>query len=242
MDLSDTSSDSSFEETQSGSGENIAGPMMVLQGVQNWVRNWVPLAAALLSLILAIVSLVVATHDPGVVIILPSRVIMDDADLGADTPFRPANLYIQPNFVGTGNNNRIELVTSISLALQAVDGGPSATSEWNQQGRWDFTEGTIDAAGFSIPARAFVYLADAAPLLVSPNNAQQPLCVFPIPVGFEIKPDTKYRLTLTADRAVADKPLTAIGEFSVTKEQINIFKENYRALKFTDTRLEMIGP
>src|SRR5688572_25060491 len=107
MDLSDAAGENSYEQVPTGSTEGIAGPMVLLQGVQNWIRNWVPLSAALLSLILAIVSLIVATHDPGVVVILPSRVIMDDADLGADTPFHPANVYLQPNFVGTGNNNRI---------------------------------------------------------------------------------------------------------------------------------------
>lgn len=214
-------------------------PFTLLARAPNWLNFWVPLSASILSLILAVVSLVVSTQDPGVVIILPSRVIMDDADLGADTPFHPANIYLQPNLVGTGNNNRIELVTRLTLDLQPVDGGPSATSEWTQQGRWDFTEGTVDAAGFSFSTRSFVYLADAAPLLVSPNNAQQPLCVFPMPAGFELKPDTKYRLTLTADRVVADKPLTAIGELSVTQEQINFLKENYKALKYLDAAVKV---
>lgn len=99
MDLSDTSSDPTFNEAPSGNADNMAAPIVLLQGIQNWVRNWVPLAAALLSLILAILSLVVATHDPGVVVILPSRIIMDDADMGADTPFRPAHLYLQLNLV-----------------------------------------------------------------------------------------------------------------------------------------------
>ena len=212
--------------------------MVVVQGVQNWLRNWVPLVASLMSLILAVVSIVVSTHDPGVVVFLPSRIIMDDADLGADTPFHPANIYLQPNFVGTGNNSRIEVLNNLVLTIEPDRGSPRTVAEWTEQGEWDFVDGVVDAYGGTSSTRSYTYSADAAPLLVSPNNAQQPLCVFPLPSGFELKPNTRYRLTLTADRAVAGKPLSVVGTIMLTQAQMDNYKSNWRALKYIDAQID----
>ena len=224
MESSDAIVETSREEGTSGDAHVGASPMVLVRGVQNWFVIWVPLAASLLSLILAVVSLVVATHDPGVVVILPSRVIMDDADFGADTPFHPANIYLQPNFVGTGNNNRIELLSRLSLTIMPDSGGSSTLAEWTEQGTWDFIDGVVDSAGGTSSTRSYIYSADAAPLLISPNNAQQPLCVFPLPHGFELKPDVRYRLTLTADRVVAGTPLNVVGHLQITQSDIDFYK------------------
>lgn len=233
MDLSDGGGETSYGGGETGNAEVIGSPMVLLQGVQNWVRNWIPLAASLLSLILAIVSLVVATHDPGVAVILPSRIVLDDADGGADTPFHPANIYMQPNFVGTGNNSRIELLSRLELTIEADGGGQPVAAEWTQQGKWDY----VNEGGTS-SSRTFLYSADAAPLLISPNNAQQPLCVFPLPNGFELRPDVRYKLTLKADRVVAGKPLQSFGYISIPKSELEFFKSNYNSIEFIEADLE----
>ncbi len=61
-------------------------------------------------------------------------------------------------------------------------------------------------------------------LLISPSQAQQPLCAFRVPEEWELRPDTDYRLTLTADRAVASQPLRAAVTINVSAEAIDIIK------------------
>lgn len=54
----------------------------------------------------------------------------------------------------------------------------------------------------------YQYLADAAPLVVSPNNAASPLGLFESPTGWFFGAGT-YQFKVTADRVVAGTPLTA---------------------------------
>jgi hypothetical protein len=192
-----------------------------------WLNFWVPIVTSLFSFVFALSSLVISTQDPEIVLIMPSRVVVDDADEGADSPFHPSAFYLQPNFVGTGNNGRVELVSQMSLHIEPEGGGPADTLEWSEQGSWTFAEGVN-----AIQAREYVYAADAAPLLVSPNNAQQPLCVFPNSSSYELRPGVKYVLTLTAERAVAARPIVASVEMMVTKEQIDAYKAGYNIFKY----------
>jgi hypothetical protein len=240
MDAPETATDKPWQEAQPEKANVTAKSLVSFQGVQSWLIIWVPIAASLLSLIIAVVSIIVATYDPGVVVILPSRVVMDDADLGADTPFHPDNVYLQPNFVGTGNNNRIEVMSSLKLTIAPEGGGSPTEAAWIEQGTWDFVDGVIDSAGSTVSTRSFVYAADAAPLLISPNNAQQPLCVFALPPGFEFRPNVRYVFTLTAERVVAGKPLTAVGHVILSQEEIDYYKTYYRTLKYIDAVLEQV--
>jgi hypothetical protein len=93
------------------------------------------------------------------------------------------------------------------------------TLDWSEQGRWDFQEGQAQ-----VLVRTYVYGADASPLLVSPNNAQLPLCVFKGPLDWVLKPDVAYRLTLTAERVVVSQPLVGTIEVKVPAQALDAIK------------------
>lgn len=209
--------------------------------VPGWLNFWVPIIASIFSLVIAVYGLIVATEDPEVVVLMPRHVIMDDADAGADVPFAPENIFLQLSFVGTGNNNRIELISSITLRLEPEAGGPSTMLEWAEQGDWDFVDPLSGGQGHALSERIYVYRGDAAPLLVGPNNAQQLLCVFPMRERYVLTPGVRYRLTLTAERVVAGKPLAASGLITVSAEEISYLKSNYRTQKFIQAPLALAG-
>jgi hypothetical protein len=182
-----------------------------------WLNFWVPLTASMLSLAVAIYSLIISTQDPELLLILPNQVYLSEIEAGG-SEFHPSRVYLQPNFVSTGNNDRTELIRTLTLKVEpGPDGGP-LTLDWREQGSWDFTE------GLQVMIRSYTYSADAAPMLVNPNQAQQPVAVFDVPTDWTLQPDAPYRLTLTADRAVAARPLAGTAEMTVPAELIDAFK------------------
>lgn len=164
--------------------------------------RWVPLTAALLSLSLSVVAIYTATQQPSVTLLMPDQVrVAQGRSSGA------AYLYLQPAFVNTAQNNRVEVISDMSLR---VAGPATADFTWTQQLRL-----TTDASG----GLTYQYVGDAVPLVVSPSNAASPLGLFEAPRGWFFGPGT-YQFTLTADRVVASSPLTA--EFDVTLSQADI--------------------
>jgi hypothetical protein len=184
----------------------------------NGLAIWVPIVTSIVSLVLAIISIVISTQDPEVVLIMPSQVYFGETEIGGND-FYATEVYLQPNFVGTGNNNRIELIKRMTLRVEAPGESPM-TLDWTEQGRWDFQEGQSQ-----VMVRTFVYGADASPLLVSPNNAGQPLCLFRVPPDWVLKPDVLYHLTLTADRSVVSRPLVGVVEAKASAQAIDAIKQ-----------------
>ena len=88
-----------------------------LSKLPNWLSFWVPIVTALFSLVIAVFSLLISTQDPEVVLIMPSHVLMDISDRSDSAPYVPQNIYLQPNFVGTGNNSRVELINRMTLKI-----------------------------------------------------------------------------------------------------------------------------
>ncbi|MDL2335849.1 MAG: hypothetical protein QFC55_07455 [Chloroflexota bacterium] len=171
--------------------------------------RWVPLTAALLSLVLSVVAIYTATQQPAVALLMPGqvRVAQGRATGGA-------YLYLQPAFVNTAQNNRVEVIRGMSLHVTgpATDAGaPSADLTWTQQLRL-----VTDAASGEL---SYEYVADAMPLVVSPSNAASPLALFEAPHGWFFAAGT-YEFTLTADRVVAGSALTAT--FNVTLSADNV--------------------
>jgi hypothetical protein len=165
--------------------------------------RWVPLTAALLSLPLSVVAIYTATQQPSVSLLMPSQVrIAQGRATGG------AYLYLQPAFVNTAQNNRVEVISDMSLR---VTGPATADFSWTQQLR---LETDPESGGLT-----YQYVADAVPLVVSPSNAASPLSLFEAPKGWFFSAGT-YQFTLNADRVVAASPLTATFSVTLTAEDI----------------------
>jgi hypothetical protein len=119
-----------------------------------------------------------------------------------------AYVYLQPSFVNTGGNNRVEVIRGMTLD---VAGPASAELQWTQQLR---LVGDADSDGLS-----YEYAGDAAPIVVSPSAASSALALFDAPAGWHFEPGT-YTFTLRADRVVVSAPMEA--SFAVTLSPENI--------------------
>jgi hypothetical protein len=170
--------------------------------------RWVPLTAALLSLSLSVVAIYTATQQPSVTLLMPSQVrIAQGRSTGA------AYLYLQPAFVNTAGNNRVEVIRDMALH---VTGPVTADFRWTQQLRL-VTD--AEAGGLT-----YQYVGDAVPLVVSPSNAASPLGLFEAPPGWFFAAGP-YEFTLRADRVVAGSPLTATFSVTLTAEDIAFLDE-----------------
>jgi hypothetical protein len=167
--------------------------------------GWVPLAASLLSLILSIGSIVIATRDPTVLLILPDQVRFAQA-----TSDGYAYVYLQPTFVSTGNNDRVEVIRGMRL-LVSDPSGATAELAWDEVGEFSFS--SVDQA------LSYEYVGDAAPMLVAPDQAQNPLALFQGPPGWLLQAGT-YQIELVADREVATAPLQK--RFAVDLSEVQV--------------------
>ena len=121
-----------------------------------------------------------------------------------------AYVYLQPAFVSTGRNERIEVIRDMALEVTPPV-GDMESFEWDQQLR---LVSDPDTGGLR-----YEYVADAVPLLVSPREASAPLSLFDAPDGWFFQPG-EYTFSLLADRVVTGQPLT--GEFSLTITAENV--------------------
>ena len=172
---------------------------------------WVPLVASLVSLVLSVGSIVIATRDPSVLMILPDQVRFAQGEgIGY------AYAYLQPTFVSTGANDRVEVIRDMTLTVTRLDGEESVELAWNEVGTF-----TFDPADDSL---TYEYVADAAPLLVAPDAAENPLALFEGPEGWLLTPG-RYEVDVWATREVAASPLEGGFEIEVTEEQVAFLNE-----------------
>lgn len=168
--------------------------------------TWVPLVASLTSLVLSISSIVIATRDPSVVILVPDQIrFVQGERVGY------AYAYLQPTFLSTGANDRVEVIRDMRLEITPAAGGDTLTFAWDEVGRLDF-----DPADDSL---TYVYLADAVPLLIGPDAAENPLGLFQGPAGSYLESET-YRVELVAERVVAEGDLRSSFEITLTDEDV----------------------
>ena len=164
------------------------------------------------SLTLSIVAIYTATQQPSVSLLMPDQVrVAQGRSSGA------AYLYLQPAFVNTAQNNRVEVVRTMRLHVTSTATSVAATDfTWSQQLRL-----TTDPATGQL---RYEYVADAVPLVVGPSNAASPLSLFEAPRGWFFAAGT-YQFTLTADRVVAGSPLTASFQVSLSQADIDLLEE-----------------
>ena len=174
--------------------------------------RWVPLTAALLSLTLSVVAIYTSTQQPAVSVLMPSQVrIAQGRSTGG------AYLYLQPAFVNTAQNNRVEVIRTMTLHVAPADASASAADfAWTEQLRL-----VTDPASGQL---TYQYVADAVPLVVSPSNAASPLALFEAPHGWFFAAST-YQFTLTADRVVAGSPLSATFKVTLTADNVTFLDQ-----------------
>lgn len=171
---------------------------------------WVPLTASLVSLILSVFAIFIATQQPEVLMVMPDQIrIAQGHDSGS------AFVYLQPSFVSTGKNERVEVINDMTLRVTAQD-VPATDFQWTEVVR---LVGDADSNGLS-----YVYESDAAPLLVSARTAASPVCLFDAPDGFFFAAGT-YSFAFEADRVVAGQPLQSNFTVTITPEQIAFLDE-----------------
>jgi hypothetical protein len=150
-------------------------------------------------LILSVTSVYIATREPDVVLVLPDTVRL----VGGRTT-GGSYLYLQPAFVSTGNNDRVEVIRDMRVTATPDDGGESATLDWQEQ---------VDLVTGEDGTLSYRYVGDAVPLAISSRSTAAPVALFQAPKGWFLRA-TGYRFTLVADRVVTTEPLT--GSFQVT--------------------------
>lgn len=173
--------------------------------------EWVPVTTALVSLMFSVSSIFISTREPAVVMILPDQVRVAQ---GEDFGF--AYLYVQPAFVNTGRNERVEVIRDMKLHIAAAAGGRPAEFVWGNQ-----AELVYDRATNQLNYR---YVADAVPLVVSPRSAQVPFSVFNGPKGWYFSPGV-YRLTLSAQRVVSRRPLQETVEMTLADKDVDFLNK-----------------
>ncbi len=168
--------------------------------------RWVPLTAALLSLPLSGLALLLSLQQPEVLLILPDQIRVAQGRQSGS-----AYVYLQPAFVSTGRNERVEVIRDMYLDVAPTAGGESVQFRWDQQLR---LVSDPDGGGLS-----YEYVADAVPLIVGPREAAAPLSLYDAPEGWHFAPGS-YSITLVADRVVTGQPLR--DEFTITLSAENV--------------------
>lgn len=171
--------------------------------------RWVPLTAALLSLPISATALVLSMQQPEVLLILPDQIRVAQGRDGGS-----AYVYLQPAFVSTGRNERVEVVRDMHLRVTPPSGAAEFT--WSQVLRLV----TDPATG----GLSYEYVADAVPLLISPRDAAAPLSLFDAPEGWFFEAG-EYLFELVADRVVTGQPLTAQFQLTLSAEDIAFLEQ-----------------
>jgi len=199
-----------------GKGEVTAAPTAMADVTLRRLRrpamalvslSWVPLVASALAVVLSLASIYVSTREPEVVVILPDVVrLVGGLETGG------SYVYLQPAFVSTGVNDRVDVVADMTLVVQRDDGSDATDMHWQEQ-----VSLVTDGNG----ALSYRYDSDAVPLLVGPRSAATPLALFQAPQGWFFS-EGAYRFTLEADRVVSAAPLRASFEITLDAEDMAV--------------------
>lgn len=171
----------------------------------------VPLTASFLSLILSVAAIFISSQQPEVLLVVPDQIrIAQGRQSGS------AFVYLQPAFVSTGRNERVEVIRDMTLSVQS-SAGTQTDFSWTEQVR---LVGDSESTGLS-----YEYAGDAVPLLVSARTASSPVGLFDAPDGFFFAAGT-YTFTLMADRVVAADGLRATFTVTISADDITFLDES----------------
>jgi len=192
--------DGSVEQNTTRVAQRMREPIKKFVSLQ-----WVPLTAALVSLVLSVTAIYVSTRQPDVLLILPDQIrVAQGRESGG------AYVYLQPAFVSTGANDRVEVIRDMVLEVTSPS-GERASFSWDQELRL-VTDPETGALGYE-------YVADAVPILVGPRDAAAPLSLFDAPNGWFFVPGS-YTFVVAADRVVVGQPISARFSLTLTPENV----------------------
>jgi hypothetical protein len=172
-------------------------------------RDIIPVAVALLSLGVSLFTLFEARQAPTVVLTMPAVVRLSQ---GQDAAW----LYLQPLFVNTSSNTRVEVISDLSVTVQP-DGGQPASFRLDELGTWEYDSAT----GYL----NWAFVSDPAPLVVGPTAPQYPIGLFIAPPSWYWSAG-RYELTVTATRAVGGAPLRGQVTLTLTGDQAAYLNAN----------------
>lgn len=171
--------------------------------------SWVPLTASFLSLVLSVAGIYIANRQPDVQLLLPDVVRLIG---GRQTGH--SYVYLQPVFVSTGNNDRVEVVSDMTLTVEP-ETAPGVPFRWTEQ---------IRLVGGADGTLSYEHEADAVALLISPRTAAAPLSTFEAPDGWFFTAGT-HRFTLEATRVVSSEPMRATFTVMLRPEDLAILDD-----------------
>jgi hypothetical protein len=134
-----------------------------------WLTAVAPLAISLISLGLSVFSIFEATREPEIWLSAPDVVRVASGET--------AWFYVQPRLVSAARNDRVAVVSGLRLDVSTPDGGTPEAFAWDEQGTWQY-----DPVNRGL---TWIFVADAAPLVVSPSSPQLPYCLFLGPPGWQ---------------------------------------------------------
>jgi hypothetical protein len=164
-----------------------------------------PLAIAIVSLALSIYTYIEANRAPEIWLSAPDVVRVAAGER--------AWFYVQSRLVSAARNDRVAIVTGLRLEVSGPDDGWPAAFVWDEQGTWQY-----DPVGQGL---TWIYLADAAPLVVGPSSPQLPICLFEGPPDWRWQEGT-YRVTIVAELGQDTDPLRETFEVTLPAEMVEL--------------------
>lgn len=176
-----------------------------------WLTAVAPLAISLLSLGLSVFSIFEATREPEIWLSAPDVVRVATGEA--------AWFYVQPRLVSAARNDRVAVVSGLRLELVTPNGGTPVTFMWDEQGTWQY-----DTVSRGL---TWIFVADAAPLVVSPSSPQLPYCLFLGPPGWQWRAGD-YLVTIVATRGQNADALRTTFKMTLPAETAEFINEQPR--------------
>jgi hypothetical protein len=184
-----------------------------------WLTAAAPVAISLLSLVLSVYSIIEANRKPELWLSAPDVVRIASGER--------AWFYVQPRLVSAARNDRMSIISGLQLEVVPPDGGPPIAFIWDEQGTWQYDH---ESRGLT-----WIFLADAAPLVVGPSSPQLPYCLFEGPPDWRWQAGT-YRVTIIATQEQDADPVRTTFEMTVPAETADFINAQPRTWMEVRTR------
>ncbi|MGD9710521.1 MAG: hypothetical protein AB7V46_00435 [Thermomicrobiales bacterium] len=171
--------------------------------LDRWLIAGIPVTIAVLSFLLSFYTWYENSRPPEIELALPDRVRVTQ---GEDRAW----LYIQPRYVSTSQNDRIDVITRIEIEVKREGESPSIPFDWDEQGTWTFDHETRSLT--------WNWVADPGPLVVSSAAPQMPTGLFMAPDDW-LWVAGDYELTISSPTSVGDQRLVETGTITITEDQ-----------------------
>jgi hypothetical protein len=149
---------------------------------------------------LSVYSIIEANREPAVWLSAPDVVRVATGE--------EAWMYVQPRLVSAARNDRVAVISGLRLEVTPPDGAVM-TFAWDEQGTWQY-----DPVNRGL---TWIFVADAAPLVVGPSSPQLPYCLFLGPPNWRWQAG-EYGMAIVATRGQDADELRADFAMTVPEE------------------------